>query len=77
MASGQNRNPLFLRAETDPQWEGMTYEEKQAWLFRQQKDTLDRFLEHGAIAREQHDRSLRDLTEKMGCRAQYCGASGA
>jgi len=27
---------------------------------------LDMFLEHGAITQEQHDKSLHDLTEKMG-----------
>ena len=27
---------------------------------------LDMFLEHGAITQAQHDKSLHDLTEKMG-----------
>ena len=50
-------------------WETMTHEEKQEWLFRQQKDTLDRFLEHGAISKEQYNKSLHDLIEKMGIRS--------
>ena len=52
--------------ENDKAWETMTHEEKQEWLFRQQKDTLDRFLEHGAISKEQYNKSLHDLIEKMG-----------
>ena len=51
--------------EHDKAWETMTHEEKQAWLFREQKDTLDRFLEHGAISKEQYRKSLHDLKEKM------------
>ena len=46
-------------------WEKLTHEEKNHLLYLQQKDTLDRFLETGAISREQHDKSLRDLKEKM------------
>ena len=37
---------------------------KQLWL--DQKHTLDVFLEHGAISRAQYDKSLGDLTRKMG-----------
>ena len=46
-------------------WEKLTYDEKNHQLFLQQKDTLDQFLKTGAISREQHDKSLRDLKEKM------------
>ena len=52
--------------EHDKALESMTHKEKQEWLFRQQKDTLDRFLEHGAISKEQYNKSLHDLKEKMG-----------
>jgi len=31
-----------------------------------QKELLDQFLERGAISQAQHDKSLHDLTEKMG-----------
>ncbi len=48
------------------EWETMTHEEKQEWLFKQQKGTLDRFLGHGAISKEQYNKSLKDLKEKMG-----------
>ena len=41
-------------------------EEKNYQLFLRQKALLDGFLEHGAISQAQHDKSLRDLTEKMG-----------
>jgi len=47
-------------------WERMTPEQKRWRLFRKQKETLGRFLERGAISRAQYEKSLRDLTEKMG-----------
>ena len=46
-------------------WEKLTHEEKNHLLYLQQKETLDRFLKTGAISQEQHDKSLRDLREKM------------
>jgi hypothetical protein len=48
------------------EWAGLSYEEKNHQLFLRQKALLDSFLEHGAISQAQHDKSLRDLTEKMG-----------
>lgn len=44
----------------------MTAEEKKRNLYLRQKELLDTFLEHGAISQSQHDKSLKDLTEKMG-----------
>lgn len=44
----------------------MSREEKNHQLYLNQKNLLDMFLEHGAISQAQHDKSLRDLTEKMG-----------
>jgi len=38
---------------------------KRDWLFKEQKETLDRFLERGAISQEQYETSLRELTKKM------------
>ena len=35
-------------------------------LYPDQKHTLDLFLERGAISRAQYDKSLGDLTRKMG-----------
>ena len=52
----------------DGAWTGMTRDEKLRELFSEQKQTLDLFLERGAISREQYDKSLHDLTEKMGIR---------
>jgi len=43
-----------------------TAEEKKRQLYLRQKQTLDLFLEHGAISRAQYDKSLGDLTVKMG-----------
>ena len=48
------------------EWETMSREEKKHQLYLNQKNLLDMFLEHGAISQAQHDKSLRDLTEKMG-----------
>ena len=47
-------------------WETLTPEEKRRVLYERQVATLDTFLEHGAITQAQHDKSLHDLTEKMG-----------
>lgn len=47
-------------------WETLSPEEKKKQLFLQQKRTLDLFLERNAISRAQYDKSLGDLTEKMG-----------
>lgn len=38
-------------------------------LFLKQKELLETFLEHGAISPDQFDKSLNDLSEKMGERA--------
>ena len=48
------------------EWMALSYEEKNHQLYLKQKKTLDMFLERGAISREQHDKSLHDLTMKMG-----------
>ena len=46
----------------------MRYMENEAKLklYNQQKELLDTFLEHGAITKEQYDKSLGGLKEKMG-----------
>ena len=46
--------------------EKLTAEEKKHQLFLNQKETLDLFLERGAISQAQYDKSLGDLREKMG-----------
>ncbi|MBO7405662.1 MAG: hypothetical protein J6V24_11925 [Clostridia bacterium] len=49
----------------DPAWDALSYAEKNRALFLRQKALLDLFLEKKAITQAQHDKSLRDLTEKM------------
>ena len=46
--------------------EPMNAEEKKRDLYLRQKKLLDTFLEHGAISPAQYDKSLGDLTVKMG-----------
>ena len=41
-------------------------DEKRHELYEHQKHTLDLFLERGAITKEQYDKSLGTLTEKLG-----------
>ena len=54
--------------ETDytAEWANLTPEEKKCKLYEKQKALLDTFLEHRAISQQQYDKSLGDLTEKMG-----------
>ena len=52
------------------EWSSLSYEEKNPQLFLRQKKTLDMFLERGAISQAQHDKSLHDLIEKMGMKAE-------
>ena len=47
-------------------WETLTPEQKRRALYDRQVATLKTFLEHGTITQAQHDKSLHDLTEKMG-----------
>ena len=53
-------------AENSSAWDNMTHEQKKPQLYLKQKSMLYMFLEHGAISQAQHDKSLHDLTEKMG-----------
>ena len=48
------------------EWEKLSPEEKRIQLYFNQKQTLDAFLERGAITKNQYDKSLGDLTVKMG-----------
>ncbi len=43
-----------------------THEEQLKKLYLDQKRTLDLFLSNGAITKAQYDKSLGDLTRKMG-----------
>ena len=56
-----------MDTETNQQsWEQLSHEEKNHQLFLKQKALLDTFLEKHAISKEQYEKSLHDLTEKMG-----------
>ena len=48
------------------QWEQCSPEEKRVQLYENQKRLLETFLERGAITRRQFNKSLGDLTAKMG-----------
>ena len=48
------------------EWEKLSPEEKRIRLYLKQKALLEQFLQTGAISRAQYDKSLGDLTEKMG-----------
>lgn len=56
----------FIKNDQKNTWSTMSYTEKNRALFTRQKQTLDLFLERGAISQAQHDKSLHDLTVKMG-----------
>ena len=53
-------------------WADMTHAEKNRQIFLQQKETLDAFLERGAISKAQYDKSLNDLRRKMGGEKSDC-----
>ena len=55
-----------MEYEKDNIWQTLSNEEKKRRLYEKQKDVLDKFLERGAISKAQYDKSLGDLTEKMG-----------
>ena len=57
---------LYDLNESSAAWDSLTYEQKNHQLYLKEKNMLDTFMEHGAITKEQHDKSLHDLTEKMG-----------
>ena len=48
------------------QWKTLSHAEKNHILYLRQKALLKTFLEKEAISKEQYEKSLHDLTEKMG-----------
>lgn len=48
------------------EWEQLSPEQKKIQLYLEQKKTLEAFLERSAISQAQFDKSLGDLTLKMG-----------
>ena len=57
-----------LSAEKNAQeeWSRLPPQEKKRELYLRQKHTLDLFLERHAISQAQYEKSLNDLTTKMG-----------
>ena len=55
-----------MDAINDTAWNTLTPNEKKRALYERQKALLATLLEHGAISGEQHDKSLHDMTVKMG-----------
>lgn len=55
-----------MTMENDPVWDALSYAEKNRVLYERQKKMLEEFLERGAISKAQYEKSLHDLTEKMG-----------
>lgn len=51
---------------SDPVWDSLSYAEKNHLLYERQKHMLEEFLERGAISKAQYEKSLHDLTKKMG-----------
>ena len=57
------------------EWESLSPEEKRVQLYLKQKAMLKAFLERGAISKAQFDKSLGDLTEKMGMQGYSSSAT--
>lgn len=53
------------------EYSSMTPQEKKVDLYLRQKHTLDLFLERKAISQAQYNKSLGDLTEKMGMQSVF------
>lgn len=53
-------------AENIVDWQRLSPEDKRKQLYIKQKKLLEAFLERGAISQAQFNKSLGDLTEKMG-----------
>lgn len=51
---------------TQPNWETLSPDEKKKELYLKQKRLLDTFRERNAISQAQYEKSLHDMTEKMG-----------
>ena len=47
-------------------WDQLSYQEKNHQLYIRQKEMLALFFQKRAISQEQYEKSLNDLTEKMG-----------
>lgn len=52
--------------EQEIEWGKLSSDEQKRQLYLKQKRMLDTFIEKHAISKEQYDKSLTDLTKKMG-----------
>lgn len=57
---------MTIAQENKNEWENLTPEVKRRKLYERQKATLDMFFARGTISAAQYDKSLGDLTVKMG-----------
>ncbi len=62
----QNKTRKDDTAMNQSEWKKLSYAEKNQQLYYRQKKLLETFLERHAISKEQYDKSLADLTVKMG-----------
>lgn len=46
-------------------WDTLTYEQKNRLLFEKEEALLKQFLTKGAISKEQYDKGLKELEEKL------------
>lgn len=60
-------------SERQIKWDEMTPEEKKRQLYLEQKQLLQMFVKRSAITKRQYDKSLHDLTSKMGMEAYEAG----
>lgn len=51
---------------TETEYSKLSPEEKRVDLYIRQKNMLNDFLKRNAISKEQYEKSLNDMTEKMG-----------
>ena len=54
------------RIKGGSKWNTLSHAEKNHQLYLRQKELLAQFLKNGAISKVQYDKSLHDLTVKMG-----------
>ena len=59
-----------METEYTDEWFSLTLEQKKRQLYAKQVAMLQGFLERNAISKEQYEKSLHDLTEKMGYGAE-------
>ena len=58
--------PCTRASRTNRIWDQLSYQEKNHQLYIRQKEMLALFLQKRAISQEQYEKSLHDLTEKLG-----------